>query len=245
MDAKAETSEILLTVVIPALNEEQYIGRTLEHLLKQKTKLVFGKDWEIIVADGGSTDKTVEISKSYGARIAHENTHTIAAGRDAGVKISKGKYIVFTDADVIPDEFWLQNMYDNLSSGKYVAVVGKILPLEGTLSEKILTEILNIISIVLNSVGINMAYGNNMGVVREYYDKIGGFNIHLVTSEDTNLIKRLSKVGKVKYDSKCKVSVSMRRVRKWGVIKFFFFHFTNFFNEYLFNKPYDKYEPVR
>ena len=86
-----------LSIVIPAKNEEKYLPKLLASVKKQSFK-----DYEIIVADNNSKDKTKEIAKSYGCKIVKGGLP--GKGRNAGAKIAKGEIILFLDADVIlPD----------------------------------------------------------------------------------------------------------------------------------------------
>lgn len=86
----------LVSVVIPAFNAEKYIKETIDSVLKQTCK-----DFEIIVVDDGSTDKTKKILEQYIDRINYifqENSGPSKA-RNTGIKIAKGEYIAFLDAD--------------------------------------------------------------------------------------------------------------------------------------------------
>ena len=91
-----------VSVIIPTLNEEKCIGECLEGL-KRGTK----QPDEVIISDGMSTDKTVEIAEAYGAKVVLNEKKHAAGGRNAGIKASQGDIIVFLDADCIPDENWL------------------------------------------------------------------------------------------------------------------------------------------
>ena len=84
----------MLSIIIPTLNEEKYLGRLLRLIKKQSYQ-----PKEIIVADGSSTDKTISIARSFGCRIIKGGTP--AQGRTAGGKKAKGKILLFLDADVI------------------------------------------------------------------------------------------------------------------------------------------------
>lgn len=123
-----------LTLIIPAYNEEKIIGETLEsvfNFLSQKTYI-----WEIIVVDDGSKDKTSAIVKSFkkpGIRLISltENKGKGAAIR-AGVKESRGEFIIFSDVDLsVPieniDEFLLELKKNDVAIGSRRIKGSKIL----------------------------------------------------------------------------------------------------------------------
>ena len=93
------TLEKELTIVIPAKNEESYIGRILEELSLQK----IGKT-QIILADAGSTDGTRKIASStaldLGLNLTIIEGGLPAKGRNSGAKMARTPYVLFVDADV-------------------------------------------------------------------------------------------------------------------------------------------------
>ena len=93
-----------LSVVVPSYNHQDYISETLKSLEKQTFQ-----DFEIIVVDDGSTDRTVEIVKSFPsrARIFTQENQGVVAARNRGVSLAKGEYICFVDSDdvVLSDRF--------------------------------------------------------------------------------------------------------------------------------------------
>ncbi len=229
-----------ISIIIPTLNEERYIENTLKSIKKQKTNM----DFEIIIADGYSKDKTVEIAERYVDMVVFEKKKTISAGRVKGMKSAKGKLLVSTDADVWMNENWLDKLVKPLE--KYAACIGKSCPLDGNVVENLFSEvILSPSSYVLSKTGMYLAGANNLAFTKEAYQKAGGFNPELVTAEDTDLIKRISKFGKIKYNKDAVVYVSMRRVRSWGYKKYALFHTNNFFSFHLKNKANGNYEPIR
>jgi len=88
-------SAMQLSVVIITFNEEANIGRTLESV----QPLVADGKGEIIVVDSGSTDRTVEIAKSYGANVFVEEWKGFAAQKNSGIEKAAGDWILSLDAD--------------------------------------------------------------------------------------------------------------------------------------------------
>jgi glycosyltransferase involved in cell wall biosynthesis len=104
-----EPEELLeLTVIIPARNEEECLGACLESLVSQSEEVFeLGKDWELIVVDDHSTDRTVEIAKSFAGvtvmeagKLEHGWTGKNAAIWTAA-KGARGRWLLFTDADTV------------------------------------------------------------------------------------------------------------------------------------------------
>jgi glycosyltransferase involved in cell wall biosynthesis len=86
---------VKLSVCVITLNEEANIGRTL----KSVQQLVSDGQGEIIVVDSGSTDKTVEIAKSYGAKVFTEPWKGFAAQKNSALEKAQGQWILSLDAD--------------------------------------------------------------------------------------------------------------------------------------------------
>lgn len=100
---------ISVSFIIPTLNAAKVLKTCLESIKKQKTKYKY----EIIIADGGSTDNTVNIAKNYRAKIIANPLKTAEAGKAVGVKIAKGEFICLIDSDnIIPTNNWLDKMLE-------------------------------------------------------------------------------------------------------------------------------------
>ncbi len=231
-----------ISIVIPTLNEEKYLPQTLRSIKNQKT----AHSYEIIIADSKSEDKTREIARQFGCRIVDAPKGIIAAGRQAGCKIAKGKIIVSANADVKYAPQWLEELIKPLIQGKAVATLGKLLTLDGNTVEnawcRYFFRTCTQFSLIAK---IPLAYAENMAMTREAFEAVGGFNETLVTGEDTDLAKKLQKYGKISFCKKAIAHVSLRRVRKWGYLKFLSFHAKNYITSHLTNKMAHEYEPIR
>ncbi|MFN3909766.1 MAG: glycosyltransferase [Candidatus Anstonellaceae archaeon] len=231
-----------ISVIIPTLNEEKNIIKTLRAIKAQKVK----SDVEIIIADGGSTDKTIELARKYADKIVVEHTRTIAAGRQAGADVAEGEILVYTDADAVPEKNWLEKISMAFENKKIVAAYGWIIPLKGNKIEVFILKYLALVVAYLSSIiGWDYLAGSNMAIRTSSFKKVGGMNIHLTTGEDIDIIKRLRKIGKVVFVPQAVVRYSMRRIRNWGYKKYFLFHAKNYFMFHLFNKTEKHYEPIR
>jgi glycosyltransferase involved in cell wall biosynthesis len=112
-----------ISIVIPAKNEEAMIAQCIEGALKALMNI---KDWEIILVDSYSTDKTVEIAKNYPIKILRlkkEWFKSPHAGRYIGSINSSGRFIFFLDADMIVAEGWIETALDTLQKDKNLAGV--------------------------------------------------------------------------------------------------------------------------
>jgi glycosyltransferase involved in cell wall biosynthesis len=88
-----------LSLVIPAHNEEQYIGRTLESVMKAREAHRNPSSIEVIVVDNCCTDKTARVAQSLGARVVTEEQRRIASVRNRGAQAANGRIVGFLDAD--------------------------------------------------------------------------------------------------------------------------------------------------
>lgn len=100
---------------ICTLNEEGNIGACLETVLANDPE-------DIIVIDGGSADRTVEIARAMGARVLAPGRLGLGPSRQLGYRSAATKYVAFVDADDRLDPGWLSTMVDELESGGYAAL---------------------------------------------------------------------------------------------------------------------------
>ncbi len=114
-----EVQRPTISVVIPALNEELYLARALESLAQQSYR-----DFEVIVADNGSTDATAAIARAHGARVVMATKPGVCAARQAGTAAARGRIVVSTDADTIFDPGWLAQIARAFRDPAVVLVTG-------------------------------------------------------------------------------------------------------------------------
>jgi len=232
---------VKISVIIPALNEEKYIRNSLEGLKKQSFK-----DFETIVSDGGSSDKTRQIAKKY-ATVIIDRKKGMAAGRNAGARHAKGHILVFLDADTKPSNGLLM-AYSTAFNDDIIAATGPILPLEKGVGRgvgfgyKFVSILFVKLSILFGRPSI---VGSNFAVRRDIFNKVHGFDSSLRTYEDWDLSNKLKKYGKILYVDRALVYTSTRRVRAWGIWGYFVFHVDNMFRYHVLKKPKGEYPIIR
>lgn len=210
------------TVIIPAYNEEKYIGKTLEGLKRLHTK-----PDELIVMDGGSSDGTAIIAKKYGARVIVEKRRGIGLAREIGLENSTSDIVAYTDADTIVNPYWLDKIIANLTKPGVVATYGGY---KVTHEDEghFYINFINFLNPILNKItsffGLHLGGGQNIAFIRKKAIEVGGFPKKFRSVEDFEMLKRLSKVGKVYYDDNNYVYSSGRRAYEgpkfvWRVTK--------------------------
>jgi glycosyltransferase involved in cell wall biosynthesis len=228
-----------ISVIIPALNEEKYLGRALESIYRQK----FYYNYEVIIGDGGSTDRTERIAREYGAKLVVEKKRTIAAGRQKACEQAKGRVIVSTDADIRADENWLNEIWKAYDGN--VATYGPIYALDGDWLQAFGTDVVfNNYMRLCNALGLTISAGSNISFLRKDFEAIGGWNTDLAAAEDLDILKRLQARGKLIMTPNAKVFVSTRRVKGWGYAKFLSYHATSALKYFTTGKSHERYERV-
>lgn len=103
---------IYVTAVMPCLNEENSIGICIDKAFRCFAEL--GIRGEVVVADNGSTDRSVEIAESLGARVVHESRRGYGAALMCGIEAAKGRIVIMADAD---------DSYDWLAMGDFICQI--------------------------------------------------------------------------------------------------------------------------
>jgi len=231
-----------VSIVMPTLNEEAYIERTLRSLRDQDSSFPY----EIVIGDGYSADDTLRICSKYADRIVLEKKKTPAAGRQSAVKESEGSIIAFCCADSFYPRDWLRELTTPIAEGKAGAVGGVVLPLDGSFIDNLTSKyMLAPLALVMSKVGVYFTPGETIAVSRKAFDEVGGFNVDMVTAEDMDLIKRISRSEKVVVNPRARAYVSMRRVKKWGRFRYLLYHVSNFVSYQLTSGSHSRYEPIR
>lgn len=207
------------TIVTPTLNEEKYIPHLLSDLKKQHFQ-----DFEVIVVDGNSKDKTTQKINEFQGKLNSLNVYTleknnVSKQRNFGASKAKGKYILFIDADSRLPEYFLTGVAYQISVEK-PDIFGTWCIAEGeTTSGKAISTVLNIFmetAILLeNPAGL----GGFMGCTDAVFKAINGFDHTIAFAEDTDFINRAYKQGfKYKLLHEPRFIMSMRRFEKNGTL---------------------------
>ncbi len=219
------------SVIIPTLNEE----KTLTWAEKNFTKEIKQKyNLEIIISDGGSTDKTLEIAKCFADKVITNEANikqTIARGRNIGASASDGEILVFLNADArisdIDTFFKLCNNLMKLPSAIALSFEVYVYPDEELLKDKIFHYLLNKFFAMLNIIGLGMGRGECHVIKREVFFKVNGYNENLAAGEDFDLYMRLCRLGKIINVKGLKIYESPRRYRKYGYLRTLVLWFLN------------------
>ena len=230
-----------LSVVIPAYNEEKYIGACLDELITTA-----GNDiYEIIVVDNASTDRTSAIAKSYkGVKVVKETKKGLTRARQAGLMAAKGELIAYIDADTHVKKGWFHRVIKEFEKNPRLVCLSAPYNLYDVSKWKrmLVWSWWNILAYPTYRLLMQyMVLGASFVAKRSVLLKIGGFDESVAFyGEDTNIARRLHKIGKVKFMRKAFVNSSARRLDTEGWVKTAAKYGTNFLSEVLRHKPATK-----
>jgi glycosyltransferase involved in cell wall biosynthesis len=201
------------TILIPARNEERYIGACLDAI--EEAAKPFEGQVELVVVLNRCTDRTEEIAEAHGARIVREDAKNLSKIRNAAARAASGDILVTIDADSLMSPNMLIEIDHALSSGKYIGGGVPIYPERW--SPGILATILlgmPAIAALRISAGLFWCY-------RDDFLAIGGFDEDIVIAEDVNFARRLKAYGKSKGKRfkmlrGTRITTSCRKFDRWG-----------------------------
>ena len=239
-----------ISLIICAHNEELWLRMCLTHALQNKIPELF----EVIVIDNASTDKTAEIAQSFVSvfpfvRVVREEEKGLTKARARGLKEASGDILCYIDADTRMPPLWLQKVQTAFAKNP------KLVGLSGPYQYYDLSnwsQFLNTLYWIFFAYPTYfftgyMIVGGNFAAKREALLEMGGFDTTIdFYGEDTNIARRLAKIGKVKFTLFLPMPTSGRRLKKEGVLKVGFTYVMNFLSEVLRKKPFTKdYKDIR
>ena len=190
-DAQPRSTNPSVSVVIPAHNEERYIGKCIDSVLRT--------EWpremlEILVIDHSSTDCTAGLARAAGAQVLPISTGRIGAVRNAGLAAAKGEFVAYVDGDCSVPASWLQTAVSLLQSDKSIGAVGGpcLSPADGTWVERSLAPSAIEPGFARRVKAIaTSSFIARTSLLREQ----GGFDEELVSGEDDEMSNRIRSRG--------------------------------------------------
>lgn len=242
------------SVVIPTLDEEKRLGDLLA-VFTPARRTRFGL--EVVVSDGGSTDRTVEIAERLADRVVVHTgleRQTIAAGRNAGAVAATGDVLLFFNADVqFPDDIdaFLADLLAAAQAGAATCRVA-VHPSEATWVDRLVLGTCNVLFCGLNLVGGGMGRGECHAVRRDVFEAVGGYNEAYAAGEDFDLYHRIAQqrrrggAGRIRFLWRWTLWEDPRRYRQTGYARTMWTWFRNSLSVALLKRSYsDEWTPIR
>lgn len=209
------------SIIIPCLNEEKYIP----FLLKDLNSQTFS-DFEVVVVDGNSTDKTASIiskfSSKYSLQLQSTKIHNVSFQRNLGAKNSLGKILVFFDADTRIPKNYLKKIYQAFEKKHPHFLTTYIDVNSNKVSEKTFASLSNFVFEAGKIFKNPLSFGAMQAVKRGAFFDVGGYDEKTKFGEDSELFQDLSKFNYyyivLPYP---RYFFSLRRFRSEGLFKSF------------------------
>lgn len=233
-----------ISFIIPAYNEEKYISRCLESVISEAKRSSF--EYEIIVVNNASSDQTKKIALSFSEVIViDESRKGTSYARQAGFSVSKGELIVNFDADSIMPEGWSRRIGEIFKDDSIVALSGPCIYHESSIAIRILVKVYYCFAFLIHTINQDILkagavlQGGNAVLRRSALEKIGGYDINIkFYGDDTDIAKRISKVGRVRFDFSFTMKTSSRRFKKEGLVKIGWNYLVNHLWVIIFGRPF-------
>lgn len=178
----------MISVIIPTYNAESTIERCLDSLFSQK----YDGDFEVIVVNDGSTDRTKEIVSKYKKiKLINIKNSGPAKARNIGLKSSKGELLLFIDSDCKAEENWMGTLAKSLK--KYEVVTGKVVAeyQPPSFTSKFMRDDFNYRHQIKKG-HTNFTFFANFGLRKKVLDQYGFFDENRRITEDNEFSYRLS-----------------------------------------------------
>lgn len=179
----------MISFIIPAHNEEQLLGRTLQAV--QRVATAVGQPFEMIVVSDASTDRTADVAREHGARVVVVEHRQIAKTRNTGAREAKGQRMFFVDADTEPTEAVVRAALNAMDDGAVGGGSGfrfdSAVPLAALVPAVLLLHASRV---------LKLACGCFVFAKKDAFEESGGFDETLFAAEEWAVSRRLRRVGK-------------------------------------------------
>lgn len=183
---------VKISIVVPAFNEERLLGASLGQIKSAADAFArLGWDWELIVCDNNSTDRTAEIARAAGATVVFEPVNQIAGARNCGAAAATGDWLVFVDADSHPSAELFADVVEQIQSGKCLAGGATVRLDERHFWADGVTRLWN-----FASRSRKLLAGSFIFIDAAVFREVGGFSRELFVAEELELSKRLKQFAK-------------------------------------------------
>ena len=238
-------SEVLVSFVVPAFNEEALIASCLHAIVAEIAHN--GCPAEIIVVNNNSTDRTREIATSIaGVTVIDEPMRGLVPARRAGCLAASGRLIANIDADTMVPERWLDTVIAEFARAPgLVALSGPFIHYDVSRTVRAVVAIFYRLAFTTYLLvrfvfrAGSMMQGGNFVVLKTALDDADAFNPDFsFFGEDTELARRLSKVGAVKFSFALPAFSSGRRLAGEGLFRVAFQYSVNYLWTVFFKRPF-------
>ena len=226
-----------ISLVIPAHNEEKYIGECLRYIIGNSD----GKLLEIVVVDNASTDHTRTLAENFsGVRVVVETEKGLTSARQKGFIEARGDIIAYIDADTQMPKDWVEKIIFEFTKDENLACLsGPYLYHDISLLQRFFVKCYwyMLAYPIYLSIGY-MTVGGNFAIKKSALEKMNGFDTTIAFyGEDTDIARRAKKFGKVKFSLNFQMPTSGRRLAGQGFLSTAMIYVINFVSEVLLHKP--------
>lgn len=204
------------SVIIPTLNEQEYLPKLLKDFKNQKEK-----NFEVIIVDGASEDKTKKeaLKFIYDLKLSFfaNERKNVSWQRNFGAQKAKGSYLIFLDADCRVKPSFTYNLKKLILKKKGLVFIPYSLPDDKSAQAEFVFRLSNFLIELSQSTSRPFSNGGNMIWEYNFFQLTGGFNEKLYLAEDHDILQRASLWGvKAKFLTQVKFTNSLRRARNEG-----------------------------
>ncbi len=234
-----------ISFVVPAYNEESGLARSLSAIVAQIARS--GCDAQVIVVNNASTDRTAEIAASFPeVTLVDEPEKGLYQARRAGLAVADGELIANIDADTIITDGWIELVLAEFAAkSSLVGLSGPYIYYDVSARLRFMVRMFYrsgyffyFLNRFLFKVG-SMMQGGNFVVRATALKAIGGYSADFAFyGEDTDLARRLSAIGDVKFTFELPAQSSGRRLVEEGVVRIGVRYAMNFFWATFFHRPF-------